>query len=279
MLIMLIVLLLSYGITCFLVLGEHHRHVTIDPFVWWLSLSLVTACFFVRAFLSSSSTVHHAHMRRCALVVCFCYLHRAVFMHCTVERDCFWDLALCCSLWGRTVACTGELTFVYMSVKQLAPSQTKLIMVLISCAQTISFIGVMKKHYLWFFFENSIWTFCAIFLALHVYLYNTRTWFKSVPWLLLAFTCYNLYEDLPMYLQRNKDKTHLPGYNLGIIEGAWDALSCDLVSQSNHVWDPQMLWQTLNYTIVPAAAVSLMVCSDYTDSDRDREGVHSRKDK
>ena len=108
---------------------------------------------------------------------------------------------------------------------------------------------------------NSIWTVCAAGLAVHQYLYQKRQCYQSVPYLLSIFAIYNLVEDLPMYLARHAETTHLPGYNLGFMEGIIDALSCTRVSQSNEVWDPQMLWQSLNYTVVPAACIGLMLCA------------------
>ena len=256
--IVLVLALLVYGAAVFITVGPH-RVLDVSPLVWWASLSSACLCLFLKTLFTSGAAKED---RTCALLVCFCYLHRAVFMHCTVERDCFWDTPLCCSLWGRTVACTGELTFVYMSTKHLAPSKTKLVVALISIAQTLSFIGVMKRHYFWFFFENSIWTLCALGLAVHVFLYQKRECFKSVPYLLLAFVFYNVVEDLPMYISRHNEKTHLDGYNLGIVEGAVDALACKVISQDAKYWDPQMLWQTLNYTLVPAACIGLMACSN-----------------
>lgn len=198
-------------------------------------------------------------------------------MHCTVERDCFWDLKLCTSLWGRTVACTGEMTFVYLATTQLAPGRAKrVVLTLIAMAQTLSFIGVIKKHYLWFFFENGLWTICATGLALHLFLFDKRKCYKSVPYLLCLFVCYNIYEDLPMYLARHAERTHMSGYNLGMSEGLLDSLACTRISQASEVWAPQMLWQTLNYTIVPAACIGLMSCSeddgDPKDGAKDKRG-------
>ena len=83
-----------------------------------------------------------------------------------------------------------------------------------------------------------------------------------MPYLLFAFVFYNVVEDLPMYISRHNEKTHLDGYNLGIVEGAVDALACKVISQDAKYWDPQMLWQTLNYTLVPAACIGLMACSN-----------------
>lgn len=71
-----------------------------------------------------------------------------------------------------------------------------------------------------------------------------------------------------MYLTRHQEKTHLPGYNLGLIEGALDALECTQVTQSFDVWKPQMLWQSLNYTIVPAACICLMFCGNSLEKEK-----------
>lgn len=255
---------LVYGALILALVGPHSV-VDVPPLVWWTVLSSVTVLLFLLAFFSSSKD---PHVRNCALVVCACYCHRAVWMHCTVERDCFWGYEFmgfnpCCSFWGRTVACTGELTFVYLSTRQLTNKNVnKLVVGLIAIAQTISFIGVAKKHYGWFFWENFIWTVCAVGVGLHVSLYQSRNCYNSVPFLLFCFFCYNVFEDLPMYLRRHSEHTHLEGYNLGVLEGALDALSCDLVSQSFSVWRPQMLWQSMNYTVVPAACLGLMACAE-----------------
>jgi hypothetical protein len=248
-----------YGAAVFFTVGPG-RAQHVDPRVWWGCLSAACAALFLTAWCKPCKS---AVARRCACLVCACYLHRAAFMHCTVERDCFWDLTLCTSLWGRTVACTGEMTFVYLASSQIAPGRVQRIVVaLIAVAQTLSFVGVIKKHYLWFFFENGLWTVCAAGLALHLFLRNTRACFQSVPYMLGLFVCYNVYEDLPMYLARHAEKTHLPEYNLGLYDGVLDSLECTRVSQASEVWAPQMLWQTLNYTIVPAACIGLMSCAE-----------------
>ena len=247
-----------YFFTIYYCFGPY-KIIQVDPMTWWISLSATTALIFLYSVYGK--IFQESKLRRYARIVCFCYMHRAIFMHCTVERDCFWDFPLCSPLWGRTVACTGELTFVYMASRQLIANTkiSNLVVFLISIAQTISFIGVMKKHYYWFFIENSIWTICAFGMAIHMLMYNKKKKFNAVKYILLAFVIYNVTEDLPMYLKRDAEKTHLNNYNIGVIEGAIDAITCDVVSQSSKIWDPQMLWQTLNYTTVPMACISFMV--------------------
>ena len=244
----------AYFLAVYFCLGPP-KVVQVPPMIWWSSLSTATTLAFLYATFHKKCKA--SRLQGFSQVVCFCYMHRAIFMHCTVERDCFWDFPLCSPLWGRTVACTGELTFVYMASRELLENTklSNIIVFLISIAQTISFIGVMKKHYLWFFFENSIWTVCAFCMAAYLFLYNSRQKYVSVPYILLCFVVYNVVEDLPMYLNRHAEKTHLHGYNIGIIDGALDAVTCNVVSQSSKIWGPQMLWQTLNYTTVPVASI------------------------
>ena len=76
---------------------------------------------------------------------------------------------------------------------------------------------------------------------------------------LSLFACYNILEDLPMYLRRHEEKTHLPNYNLPVVAGGLDAITCDLVTDSDTVWRPQMLWMSLNYTINPIASIALLL--------------------
>jgi hypothetical protein len=256
--------LLAFGVSVFFTVGNpKYRIVDITPMQWYICLSSATAILFLQAIFAQCKS---ADVKFYAVLVCFCYWHRATFMHCTVERDCFWDIPLLsCSFWGRTVACVGELAFVHVSTKQIAPRFNKLILFLIAVAETISFIGVIKKHYLWFFFENSIWTLCTILLIYDLFMYNKNKSYESVPLLLCLFVLYNCCEDLPMYLKRHYDKTHLPGYNVPFVEGLVDSFTCDYVGHDSKVWDPQMLWQTLNYIIVPAASIGLMSCCDDDD--------------
>lgn len=248
-----------------------YKIISVPPMIWWSSLSVTTTLIFLYAVYGKICRL--SNLRKFARVVCFCYMHRAIFMHCTVERDCFWDLPLCSPLWGRTVACTGELTFVYMASRQLLQNNkiSNIIVFLISIAQTISFIGVMKKHYYWFFIENSIWTVCAIFMAIYMFLYNFKKKYSTVPYILLLFVVYNITEDLPMYLNRHAEKTHLDNYNIGIIEGALDAMTCNIISKSSTIWDPQMLWQTLNYTSVPLASIFLIAANSNEESDKRKD--------
>ena len=75
--------------------------------------------------------------------------------------------------------------------------------------------------------------------------------FKTPAYVGLLFVLYTVSEDLPMYLELDKAKTHLPGYNLGMYEGTIDSILCRTVSQSDHTWRPHMLWMSLNYTVSP----------------------------
>ena len=222
--------------------------VAVGTGAWWGALSLITTALLAYATALADPL---------AVLVCFCYWHRAVFMHCTVERHCLFDLVLCSPLWGRTVACVGEVAFVYQAARTLLrPARANAIVAAICVAETVSFIGVMKKHYLWFFFENGIWTLCAIAIAAARWRALTL---RVVPVAMALFACYNILEDLPMYMRRHKAKTHLLGYNLPLLEGGLDAITCDLVTDAVTVWRPQMLWMSLNYTINPIASIALLL--------------------
>ena len=174
-------------------------------------------------------------------------------MHCTVERDCFWDFPLCSPLWGRTLLVLAK-DFVYMAQELL--ENTKLSSIIVSSFHRANhkFYWCNEKHYLWFSLKIA-YTVCAFGMAAYLLLYNSRQKYVSVPYVLLCFVVYNVVEDLPMYLNRHAEKTHLHGYNIGIIDGALDAVTCNVVSQSSKIWGPQMLWQTLNYTTVPVASI------------------------
>ena len=250
--------LLSYGGVCFAVLSPSVELVnTPSAFGWWCTL-----CFVL--FLCSLTAIGQYSAGKGSwksLLVVACYAHRSFFMHCTVERHCFFDFSLCSPLWGRTVACTGELTFVSQAASALFPRKPKVqsaIFWSIALAQTLSFIGVCKKNYVWFFFENGIWTVVATTMAIRLLGSKRPKALDAVPYLLACFVCYNVFEDLPMYLARHAETSSLPGYDLPLIEGAVDAVSCDLVtSTSNATWQPQMLWMWLNYTLNPIASIYL----------------------
>eukprot|EP00392_Amoebophrya_sp_AT5.2_P016373 g16634.t1 len=141
-----------------------------------------------------------------ALVVCLSYWHRAYYMHCTVERICTthwlrasgvdgflyflfggqlfgfsiddidqydWVVhALVSPLAGRLVAMVGETAFMWNCVIPCVcwgpwkHFMYYVLCALVGIAETVSNIGVVKRHYGFFLVENSIWTivFSVIFL-------------------------------------------------------------------------------------------------------------------
>eukprot|EP00392_Amoebophrya_sp_AT5.2_P015437 g15643.t1 len=142
-----------------------------------------------------------------ALVVCLSYWYRAYYMHCTVERICTthwlrasgvdgflsfffgglfgfsiedvdqydWVVhALVSPLAGRLVAMVGETVFMWNCVIPCVcwgpwkDFKYYVLCALVGIAETVSNIGVVKRHYGFFLVENSIWTvvFSVIFFQI-----------------------------------------------------------------------------------------------------------------
>lgn len=249
--------MLVYGVLLNATLGATPV-VDIPVLFWWAGLCVAVTSLCVVAYnapRSPASKDNRPNALWWSCFICCCtYLYRSVFMHCTVERDCFWDTKLCSPLLGRAVACVGEigLSIVLMKVIRRPQKTFNIIISMVVLAELCSFIGVIKRHYLWFFLENSIWATCVGTMTASVW--NDPT-YRTPAYVGLLFVLYTLSEDLPMYYERFTSKTEEPGYHLGIVEGTLDALHCKTVSHDYDIWRPQMLWMTLNYTVAPVSSI------------------------
>jgi len=233
---------------------------TATTMAWWAYLSAFTSACLLYSVLETGLFSVDA-----ARVVCFAYWHRSVFMHCTVERDCLWDMVLCSPLWGRTVACVGEVAMVYLVFHAVVPKRATLYCGLIAAAECISFFGVVTRQYWWFMVENGTWAVVALLIAASIALQcskgtlgalNDIRRLKVLSGAMFgALFLYNVFVDLPMYHARSVELDGLEGRSLSLLDGVANAAACHQVTVSDEVWRPQMVWMGLNYTLAPVACL------------------------
>lgn len=242
----------ALGVCYIIALIVAFGHYNTPTFVWWWYLVGVTSICLARALRAGGTA---------CTIVCFAYFHRSAFMHCTVERDCLFDVALCSPLWGRTVACIGELAMVHLIFSRVVPRRAPLYVTAIAIAECISFLGVIKRQYWFFMFENGTWMVVAAIVAATI----AKNWargqlgddareLKLLAMFALGFLAvYNAVEDLPMYYRRSQELDYRRG--LSFLEGLGHSAVCQQVTSSEAVWRPQMIWMGLNYTLAPFACL------------------------
>mmetsp|Transcript_4282 Transcript_4282/g.9397 ORF Transcript_4282/g.9397 Transcript_4282/m.9397 type:complete len:210 (-) Transcript_4282:142-771(-) len=138
---------------------------------------------------------------------------------------------------------------------------------MVTTAEIVSTIGVIKRHYGFFAFENTIWL--VMFLAVLISSLRCRWVAHSTfdpterPSLLVAcrmlgcflslgLVLYNVLIDVPMYIRLYRDTISQPGYNLALYEGMVHGLRCQqMLSIDDKTWREYMLWMSLNYLALP----------------------------
>lgn len=254
---------LAYGVAVIYVFG----HSAMTTFAWYYYICAISSLCLAVSLMNLYSSADWS--LNDVTVVCFAYWHRSVFMHCTVERDCLFDWALCSPLWGRTVACAGELAMMHLVLHAVIPErQATNLVAAIAAAECISFVGVITRQYWWFIVENGTWTVVALWVAVSI----AKEWAsgkleqqqqQDATVLLKKLSCgafaalfvYNTFIDLPMYYARSNEFDSLEGRRFSLAEGVSHAASCLNVTADEETWQPQMVWMTLNYTLAPAACL------------------------
>jgi len=234
------------------------------------------------------------------VLCCACYLYRSFWQHCTVERLCMdvwprrqldeaawpWaayvvELSLS-PLMGRLVASVGEYAFV---TRCMIPNTVwgrdawlkPVLTAMVTTAEIVSDIGVVKRHYGFFALENSIWLvmFALLFLSTLrcKWVAYSRTDASERPSVLVScrmlalalsavLITYNAVEDVPMYWRLYQEKVvagqadarspYFGQYDLPFVDGVRHGFRCQtMLSMDDGEWRPVMLWMSLNYVSLP----------------------------
>jgi hypothetical protein len=175
---------------------------------------------------------------------------------------------------GRSVATVAELCFIAQGALLLhhAGSNTGikfvrmvslLLVPIIVVAECASWYAILSKNYFGHVLENSIWTFSAVLLfASFVSLWphsdrRQRHFLTAMMVFAISYIAFMTSVDVPMYLSRwNAELMTGMGY-LSLTQGILDASQPCVVSFNWNVWQMEIPWMTLYFTVAVWFSISL----------------------
>ncbi len=176
---------------------------------------------------------------------------------------------------GRTVATLAELCFAAQwalllreaaaaTASRFAHAVSRAILPMIVVAETCSWHAVLTTANLGHVFEESLWGLCAALLAASLLAIWPRVEASRRP--LLAFLCaaaavyvaYMAAVDVPMYWARwLADEAQGRAY-FGVLQGAIDASTRWTVTHSWQVWQTEVTWMTLYFSVAVWISLALV---------------------
>jgi hypothetical protein len=258
-----------------------------DTLTWWLMLCGVSALN-VALWLS---TVTHLHFRsdafrdpKCAyakwhMILSAGYVigcgYRSLFPVYDVQRIVMVDSWLSSVIVGRSVATVAELCFAAQwalllrgfaqsSGSARALTVSRLIVPFIVVAEICSWYAVLTTSNLGHVMEESIWGLCAALLVASFVAVWPRSHPNVRPVLLaagvagLGYAAYMFKVDVPMYWARYVLDEGRGHQYLSIAQGVADASGRWVVSRNWRVWETEVVWMSLYFSVAVWLSISLM---------------------
>ena len=220
------------------------------------------------------------------LLLCAAYVFGCAFRSCLpradVQRICLFDTWLSSVAIGRSVATVAEVCFaaqwaiVLLQLGRIAGVDTIVnlawtIVPLIVVAQCCSWYGVLTTNYLANAIENSIWavTFLLVGICLCRLLPEYHGLVRSGLIVAIigiaAYLVFLIAIDIPMYLNRWRDRLAAGGKVLSPLAGLRDASTRWVVTHDFAQWKDEIAWMSLYFTA--AVWASLALCLIYSLGD------------
>ncbi len=255
---------------------------------WWFGLVAVSvinvaAWVLVRASVRRSLANAAAEVQRRARTVgwlsgvyVFGCAFRSVLPRADVQRICLFDTWFSNVFVGRSVATVAELSFVIQGAIVLHFVSTQLgsgfgrrvavaIVAMIACAECFSWYAVISTNYLGNSVEESLWTLSYALVGVALVVLSSRT-SGRLTWLVrgaalgcLAYVCFMLTTDVPMYLGRLLDDTQQTRTYLGLSDGVHDLLTRWVVTHDLDEWRTEIPWMSLYFSF--AVWLSIGLCA------------------
>jgi hypothetical protein len=261
-----------------------------DVFSWWLFLCVVGAVN-VTAWSISAGMVRRRHKvlpaetylacRKQLLlsaVYVFGCAFRAALPVFDVPRITLFDTWLSSIIVGRSVATLAELCFVAqwaLMLRQTAKAAgsdfaltiSRSILPLIAVAEICSWYSVLTTNNIGHVLEETIWGASAALVVISLSALCPRCPARWRPALVTAaiagtgYAAYMFLVDVPMYWARwLNDESHGKQY-LSLIEGVFDTAGRRIVTHQWEVWQGEMVWMSLYFSIAVWISISLVHAS------------------
>jgi hypothetical protein len=260
---------------------------TAGVMVWWGLLSLLGAFNIVawslsaRALQRRRGTLDAADfaLRRNLLWLSALYVagcaYRSAFPVFDVPRIVLLNSFLSSVAVGRTVATIAELSFVAQwalllrqsaraTGSMVAKITSQALVPLIAIAECCSWYSVLTTSNLGHTAEESIWALAAAALAASV----LAMWQQCQPkqravlavcgFAALAYVCYMVFVDVPMYASRWLADGQIGRHYLTVAEGFKDVATRWTVSYRWQDWRSEVVWMTLYFSVCVWISISLV---------------------
>ena len=259
-------------------------------FSWWLLLCVIAALNIAAwAFSAAFLRRHRERMSARAYAACqgqlvlsalyvFGCAFRSALPVFDVPRICLFDVWLSSAIIGRSVATVAELAFVAQWALMLRTSDwiidsplvrriSRTVVPLIVAAEICSWYSVLTTSNLGHVFEETLWGVSAVLIVIGLLRFHARCPGNWRPAVLggaisgLAYAVYMFAVDVPRYWNRwIADEAQGQAY-LTIPQGIVDALERRIVSTRWDVWQGEMVWMTLYFSLGVWISISLIHAS------------------
>ncbi len=255
--------------------------------IWWVVLSIV-AILNIAAWSISAMALARRHdqffvaaqhkRQRWMLWLSAAYVagcsFRSFLPRIDLERICLLQSELSNMMVGRSVATVAELCFIAQGALLLyqAGSHTGirfvrtvslLLIPIIFVAECASWYAILSKNYFGHVLENSIWTFSAVLLfASFVFLWphsdrRQRHFLTAMMVFAIGYIAFMTSVDVPMYWSRWNAELMKGMEYLSLTEGVLDASRPCVVNFNWNVWQMEIPWMTLYFTVAVWFSISL----------------------
>jgi hypothetical protein len=197
-----------------------------------------------------------------------------------LERICLVDSWFSTMFVGRTVATLAELSFIIQCVLLLREAGkgvgtrfslniSIILIVLIVTAECLSWYAVISTNYLGSVIEETLWSIAGLlligcFISLRPHVSGVHRYFLNAMIIICAgYLIFMLMVDVPMYWNRWQQDINLGTQYLSFNEGLLDAQKIYSVNFRWDVWQEEIPWMTLYFTIAVWVSIYLTHAPDF----------------
>ena len=226
--------------------------------IWWHFLCLGVFINIILWFKQKAKTEYERRQKLFSFLFILSNTVRSIFPRIDVERVCYFDNFLSTTIVGRSFATVGEISLslqiafglLLLTKEHGLPSIFPYVLPpAISFAQILCWCGVLTTNQLFHVFEESIWAIgIASIIPLLIKLQRKTTENgrkKKLTGCVIIASLYVMYMflvDIPMYYRRYLENNTSHVKYLSLKEGAYDAMSCNLVTTKYNVWKEDSVW-------------------------------------
>lgn len=259
---------------------------------WWLSLgvvSLVNICLWVYSLLvfdewagKFSGKIHawRRIMLLCSGIYVTVCAFRSFLPRIDLERICLVDNVLSGIFIGRSAATVAELAFIIQCAillheagkgvgDRFAIRVSLSLVPIIVIAECFSWYAMLTTNYFGSVIEESLWAVCGILLLISFLLLwphvkrRHKNFLSAMIIITVGFIIFMVTVDVPMYVVRWAADSLTDKHYLALADGVKDSMAACKVSFSQAVWQQEIPWMTLYFTVAVWVSIALPLAPNY----------------